>query len=45
MTHGSIPKHIRDQNGITENLVRISVGTEGLEDIITDLETAFKAAA
>jgi len=41
MTHGSIPKHIRDANGITENLVRISVGIEGVEDILEDLDVAF----
>jgi cystathionine gamma-lyase len=40
MTHGSIPKSVRDQRGITENLVRISVGIEGIEDLISDLEQA-----
>jgi len=29
--------------GITDGLVRISVGTEDVEDLITDLETAFQA--
>jgi cystathionine gamma-lyase len=42
MTHGSIPKTVREANGITENLIRLSVGIEGIEDILEDLENAFK---
>src|SRR5947207_6404709 len=38
MTHGSIPKEIRESRGLTETLLRCSVGIEDIEDIIGDLE-------
>lgn len=41
MTHGSIPREIRLQNGIADELIRISVGVEDIEDILADLEQAF----
>jgi cystathionine beta-lyase len=37
MTHASIPKEIKDKIGITNNLVRISVGIETKEDIAKDI--------
>jgi cystathionine beta-lyase/cystathionine gamma-synthase len=40
MTHSSIPPDIRKQVGITDGLVRISVGIEDVEDIIADLDQA-----
>ncbi|HMO41216.1 MAG TPA: aminotransferase class I/II-fold pyridoxal phosphate-dependent enzyme [Saprospiraceae bacterium] len=40
MSHINIPKEIRLQNGITDGLVRLSVGIENVEDIIEDLEQA-----
>jgi cystathionine beta-lyase/cystathionine gamma-synthase len=40
MTHASIPPEIRRQIGITDGLVRISVGIEDAEDIIADLDNA-----
>jgi len=40
MTHGSIPKEDRDRRGITEGLLRLSVGIEDLEDLIDDLTYA-----
>lgn len=40
MTHASVPAAERDRLGITEGLVRISVGIEDVEDIIADLEQA-----
>lgn len=40
MTHASIPVEIREQVGITENLIRLSVGIEDKEDIIKDLSEA-----
>lgn len=43
MTHASIPVETRRQNGITDNLIRISVGIEDVNDLIADLETAFGA--
>lgn len=43
MTHASVPKETRDRLGITDGLVRISVGIEDLEDLIADLERSFDA--
>ena len=43
MTHGSVPKHRRDPLGITDSLIRLSVGIEDVDDLIGDLETALKA--
>lgn len=40
MTHASVPKELREKLGITENLVRLSVGIEDIEDLISDLEQA-----
>ncbi|PWI48158.1 methionine gamma-lyase [Candidatus Heimdallarchaeota archaeon B3_Heim] len=40
MTHASVPKDIRLQGGITDGLVRISVGLEDSEDLIEDLDQA-----
>lgn len=40
MTHSSIPREIQQQIGITEGLVRLSVGIEDVEDLIADLEQA-----
>lgn len=40
MTHASVPAEIRDRLGITEGLIRISVGIEDLDDIIADLDQA-----
>lgn len=42
MTHASIPKQERIKNGVTDGLVRISVGIEDVEDIIADLQQALK---
>ena len=41
MTHGSIPKEIREARGLNDTLLRLSVGIEDIEDIIGDLEQAF----
>jgi len=40
MTHASIPKEVRLARGLTDSLVRLSVGIEDVEDIIADLEQA-----
>ena len=40
MTHGSIPKEIRESRGLTDTLLRLSVGIEDTEDILADLEQA-----
>ncbi len=43
MTHASIPKEVRHELGIFDNLIRLSVGIENCDDLIEDLEAAFKA--
>jgi cystathionine beta-lyase/cystathionine gamma-synthase len=40
MTHSSIPAEVRQQIGITDGLVRLSVGIEDAEDLIADLDAA-----
>jgi cystathionine beta-lyase/cystathionine gamma-synthase len=40
MTHSSMPKEIRERIGITDSLVRLSVGIEDVDDIIADLDQA-----
>lgn len=42
MTHASIPKKVRESIGLSDNLIRLSVGIEHVEDLIEDLEDAFK---
>jgi cystathionine beta-lyase/cystathionine gamma-synthase len=41
MTHGTIPKKIREQSGLSDSLIRISVGIEDIRDLIADLDQAF----
>ena len=41
MTHSSIPKNIRLKSGITDSLIRLSVGIEDADDLIDDLKNAF----
>jgi cystathionine beta-lyase/cystathionine gamma-synthase len=40
MTHASIPREERIRNGLTDSLIRLSVGIEDAEDLIEDLRTA-----
>lgn len=42
MTHASIPEDKRKEVGISDDLVRLSVGVEDIEDLVQDLEQAFK---
>ncbi len=42
MTHASIPKVERERLGITDNLLRVSVGIEDSEDLAEDLDQAFR---
>jgi len=42
MTHASMPAEVRAKNGITEGLVRLSVGIEDAEDLISDLDAALE---
>jgi len=41
MTHGSIPKKVREKAGLKDSLIRLSVGIEDADDLIADLEQAF----
>jgi cystathionine gamma-lyase len=43
MTHGSIPLETRLELGITDSLVRLSVGVEDVEDLKDDIRTALAA--
>jgi Cys/Met metabolism PLP-dependent enzyme len=43
MTHGSIPAEERERRGVTETLLRLSVGIEGVDDLIADLDQALAA--
>jgi len=43
MTHASVAERKRDELGVTDSLVRISVGVEDLRDLIDDLQFAFEA--
>jgi len=42
MTHASLPKDRREQIGISDGLVRLSVGLESLDDLLEDIEQALK---
>jgi cystathionine beta-lyase/cystathionine gamma-synthase len=44
MTHASIPKEERLKTGLTDSLIRLSVGIEDVEDLIQDLDTALSHA-
>ena len=45
MTHASIPKEMRERNGIVDGLIRLSVGIEDLPDLIGDLDAGFRGVA
>jgi cystathionine beta-lyase/cystathionine gamma-synthase len=44
MTHASIPREERIKNGLSDTLIRLSVGIEDADDLIADLEHAIHAA-
>jgi cystathionine gamma-lyase len=44
MTHASIPKENRERLGISDGLIRLSVGIEHVDDLIGDLTQAFERA-
>lgn len=44
MTHASIPREIRQKVGITDGLIRLSVGIENLRDLIQDLRMSMEGA-
>ncbi|MEM6910354.1 MAG: PLP-dependent transferase [Verrucomicrobiota bacterium] len=41
MTHASVPKAVREKVGITDSLIRFSVGIEAMEDLLEDVAQAF----
>ena len=41
MTHASIPAEEREKSGVTDSLIRLSVGIEDIDDLIDDLKNAF----
>ncbi len=43
MTHASIPKEEREKSGVFDSLVRLSVGIEDVEDLVSDLENALRS--
>jgi cystathionine beta-lyase len=45
MSHASIPPEMRAKMGISDRLVRLAVGIEGINSLIADLDRAFKASA
>jgi cystathionine beta-lyase/cystathionine gamma-synthase len=44
MTHRSIPREVRYRTGVSDSLIRLSVGLEDAEDLIEDLKTALYSA-
>ncbi len=44
MTHASVPPNERAKLGISDTLIRLSVGIEDVEDLIADLDQALNAA-
>ncbi len=42
MTHASVPKAMRDEMGLTDSLIRLSVGIEDVEDLMADLDAALR---
>ncbi len=44
MTHATVPQEMRDEMGLTDGLVRLSVGIEDVDDLLADLDRALEAA-
>jgi cystathionine beta-lyase/cystathionine gamma-synthase len=40
MTHASVPRDMRERMGVSDGLIRLSVGIEDVEDLIEDLDRA-----
>lgn len=45
MTHNSVPAAAREAIGLTDNLIRLSIGVEHVDDIIDDLRQALDAVS
>jgi cystathionine beta-lyase len=44
MSHASIPSEVREARGLTEDLIRLSIGIEDVDDLIADLDQALQTA-
>ena len=44
MTHAAIPKETREAVGITDGLIRLSVGIEDADDLIRDIDNAIEGS-
>jgi cystathionine beta-lyase/cystathionine gamma-synthase len=44
MTHASVPRELREAMGLSDSLVRLSVGIEDVDDLIADLDQALAAS-
>jgi cystathionine gamma-lyase len=44
MTHASVPEEMRKELGISDSLIRLSVGLENAEDLVADIEQALAIA-
>jgi len=44
MTHASVPAEERDKLGISDNLIRLSIGIEHIDDLLADVSQALAAA-
>jgi cystathionine beta-lyase/cystathionine gamma-synthase len=42
MTHASIPREVRESRGVTDGLIRLSVGIEDIDDLIADVDQALE---
>jgi cystathionine gamma-lyase len=42
MTHASVPSEQREKIGLSDTLVRLSIGIENVDDLMEDLDAAFK---
>lgn len=45
MTHASVPEDQREKLGITDSLIRLSIGLEDVQDLIDDIDQALIAAS
>lgn len=45
MTHGGIPKESREESGVYDDLIRVSVGIEDVNDLLKDVDQALRSAA
>jgi cystathionine beta-lyase/cystathionine gamma-synthase len=43
-THAEVPKALLEKNGITDRVLRLSVGIEGIDDLIAEFERVFELA-